>query len=783
MLDSINRIEDLFEYTHELGHMGLTITDHETVGNHVQAIHMFKSLKEKDPEKWKDYKLLLGNEIYLCDRKKIQEEKQYEFPHFILIAKNLRGHKALRELSTVAWCENSFMWVNLRVPTFYDDLFRVMKDYKGDVIASTACLGGSLPKEIYKAFCENPENPNLSNSKIWINKMVQVFGEGNFFLELQPSEQEQQIIVNKLLVQLSEETGVPYIITTDAHYLKKEDRPIHDAFIKSQEADRETGDFYATTYVMSESEIHEYMDSHLGKEAVQKGIDNTHLVYDMCEEYTLDKPLNIPYIPDDLSEPDKNLVDKYKDKIKLFEYFANSDYPSDRHLIRELIKKFEEKPEEFCNEKTYEAVGTCLESIKLASDKQNTPWSAYLLQTKELVKICWESGSLVGAGRGSGVGFILLYMLDITQINPLREEVETFHWRFLNPERVSPLDIDVDTIGELKDTIIKNLQEKYGGYRHIMKVQTISKAKSKNSIAIACRGLGYTPEEAIFLGSFIKAERGIQYTLAQTYYGDEENDISPDKEFVRIMDEEYPDVWNIAKRIEGLCVGTGVHAGGVVLCKEDAVEDIALMKTKSGDYTTQFDLHDSESCSLIKWDLLNVDSLAKIKIELDLLIEDGLIEKKPTLKETYEEYLNVYKIERNNDEIWDLIDNHKIISLFQFEKKSGWQAIEEGQPRSLEAMSALNSVMRLMPQEPGGETPLHKYARFRKDISQWYEEMDEWGLTKEEQKWLEKYALKNYGLLPNQENFMAIVQDPMVGGFGLLWADKLRKSIARLLAH
>ena len=160
-----------------------------------------------------------------------------------------------------------------------------------------------------------------------------------------------------------------------------------------------------------------------------------------------------------------------------------------------------------------------------------------------------------------------------------------------------------------------------------------------------------------------------------------------------------------------------------------------------------------------------------------------MIEKKPTLKETYEEYLNVYKIERNNDEIWDLIDNHKIISLFQFEKKSGWQAIEEGQPRSLEAMSALNSVMRLMPQEPGGETPLHKYARFRKDINQWYEEMDEWGLTKEEQKWLEKYALKNYGLLPNQENFMAIVQDPMVGGFGLLWADKLRKSIARLLAH
>ena len=780
LLDSINRVEDLITYTQELGHKGIAITDHETVGNHVNALHKMKELKEKDPEKWKDYKLILGNEIYLCNRKQIQEERNFSFPHFILLAKNLRGHKALRELSTIAWCENSFMWVNLRVPTFYDDLIKVMREYKGDVIASTACMGGSLPQEILKAYYANEAAPDLSKCILWIAKMKQIFGDDNFFLELQPSVQGEQNIVNKYLVQLSGETNTPYIITTDAHYLKKEDRNIHEAFLKSQEADREAGDFYATTYCMSESEIHEYLDKSLGYDVVQKGLDNTMLIYDMCEEYTLDKPLDIPYMPDDLSEPDEKLYQKYKDKIPLLEYFYTSEEESNRHLVRDIINRFETVPEEFQNQKTYDALQICLESIKLASEKQNTPWAAYMLQTHSIVDVCWEAGSIVGPSRGSGCGYVLLYILGVIQINCLREEVETFPWRFLNPERVSPLDVDIDTEGSKKEAIIKALQDKYGGYRHVTKVQTISTAASKKALQIAARGLGYTAEEGVFLGSFIKAERGILFSLKQTFYGDEENGLTPDTEFVNLMTGQYKDVWEVAQRIEGLCVGTGQHAGGVILSKKDLVDSVALMKTKSGDITTQYDLHNSEACSLIKWDILNIDALEKIHTELDLLVEDGYIEWQGDLKSTYEKYLGVYSIERQNPEIWDMICNHKIMSLFQFEKQTGWQCIELGKPRNLEDMAALNSVMRLMPPDPNAETPLQKYSRFKQDISLWYKEMREYGLTEDEIKFLEKYALKNYGLLPNQENFMQIVQAPEVGGFNLLWADRLRKSIAKL---
>lgn len=779
LLDATIRIKDLFEYTHELGHMGVAITDHETVGSHVEAIQTIEELKAKNPEEWKDYKLILGNEIYLCNRKQIQEDKIYKFPHFILIAKNLRGHKALRELSTRAWTNNSFMWVNMRVPTFYDDLIEVMAEYKGDVVASTACLGGSLPQQVLIAYYENPEHPNLGMCVKWIEKMKSIFGDGNFFLELQPSVQEEQKITNRLLITLSQLTNTPYIITTDSHYLKKEDKAVHDAFLKSQEADRETGDFYASTYVMSEDEIHEYMDESLGYDAVETGINNTMLIYNMCENYTLYRDLNIPYIPDNIEEPDPVLFKEFKDKIPLLEYFYTSNYDSDRHLVREITKKIKARPEELDNPETFEAIQICLDSIKKTSEKQHTPWSAYLLQTSDLIKVCWESGSLVGPSRGSGLGFILLYILDITQINPLREDVETYHWRFLNPERVSPLDIDIDTEGALKDIIISNLQAKYGGCRHVTKVQTKLTAKAKNAIQIACRGLGYTPEEATFLGSFIKAERGIQFTLKQTFYGDEENNLAPDKEFCRLMTDTYPDVWEVAQKIEGLVTGVGSHAGGVILCAEDIVDSVALMKTNSGDVITQFDLHAAESCSLIKWDLLGIDALQKLHIALNLLLEDNVIEKQATLQETYEKYLGVYKIQRNNPEIWDMICNHEIMSLFQMEKQTGWQCIELGRPRDLEAMAALNSVMRLMPPDPNAETPLERYSRFNKDISLWYKEMDDYGLTKDEQKFLEKYALKSYGLLPNQEDFMQIVQAPEVGGFGLLWADRLRKSIAK----
>lgn len=138
--DSINTVKSLIKYTHELGHKGMAITEHETIGSSLEALSILKEFRKKDPKSWKDYKLILGNEIYLCNRKQIEEEKDYVFPHFVLLAKDAIGHQQIRELSTRAWVDNSFTWVMKRVPTYYDDLFEVIGADKGHVIGSTACF-------------------------------------------------------------------------------------------------------------------------------------------------------------------------------------------------------------------------------------------------------------------------------------------------------------------------------------------------------------------------------------------------------------------------------------------------------------------------------------------------------------------------------------------------------------------------------------------------------------------------------------------------------------------
>lgn len=775
--DSINKIPEMIEYAHSLGHNGICFTEHESITSSLDALKFYE--QHKDLEEWKDFKVVLGNEIYLCPESVNRENKSSRFPHFILIALNANGHKGIRELSTKVWMNNSFMHVMMRVPTYYDDLEEMMSKYKGDIIATTACLGGNLPLRLlqYKDLdFDNSEDYKeiWQSCKDWINYMKSIFGEGYFFLELQPSHTPEQIYVNHKLLQLSYETNTPYIITTDAHYLKKEDREIHKVFLESQDGDREVDDFYATTYIMSEEEIHEYMDEYCGREAVQKGIDNTQLIYEKAEYYRLTKDLEIPYLPLDTSEPDVELYEKYKDKIPLLEEFCLSKHDSDRHLVREIVK-YIDTDEYYQTELGYEKINECLHYIKLSSEKMNVQWSRYLMQIAIDVQIAWNAGTLVGAGRGSGVGFCLLHILGITQINPLREKTQTFPWRFLNPERASVLDIDIDICGSKRGAVIQAMKDIYGADR-VSKVMTLSTEKPRSAILTAARGLKIDNDIAQYISSLIISDRGQSRTLAQMYYGDE--DKLPVKEFVSEMDK-YPDLWEAAQKIEGLVNGVGAHAGGVILVDKPFTESTALMKTNSGDIITQFDLNGCQDVSLIKVDLLGIDALDKMQVDHDLLLKDSVIEWQGSLKATYEKYIGVYTLERNAKDMWQMLWNHKVMSFFQMEKESGIQAVALAKPASVDELATINSVLRLMPQEKGAETPLQKYARFRENIQLWYDEMTEHGLTQEEQDILKDIIGVSFGICEAQEYLVLLTQHPKIGGFSLGWGDRLRKAVAK----
>ena len=243
--------------------------------------------------------------------------------------------------------------------------------------------------------------------------------------------------------------------------------------------------------------------------------------------------------------------------------------------------------------------------------------------------------------------------------------------------------------------------------------------------------------------------------------------------------KEYPELWKVAQRIEGLVCRVGEHAGGVIFVDEPFINSTALMKAPNGDTITQFDLHDCEACSLIKIDLLSVEALDKIHICLDLLLEAGYITPEATFKETYEKYIGIYNLERENQDMWKMVWNHEIQALFQMEKQSGVQGIALTKPKSVDDLAVLNSVIRLMAQEKDAEQPLVKYARFKNDIRYWYQEMNQYGLGDDERKLLEPIVGLAYGICESQEKFMQLVQMPECGGFDLMWADRLRKSIAK----
>lgn len=660
-----------------------------------------------------------------------------------------------------------------RVPTYYQDLIDIISANPGHVIGSTACLGGALPTQLLKA----KNNPELYEKiYVWIDNMNKIFGQDNFYFELQPSENREQTYVNRQLIKLSNELSIPYIITTDSHYLKKEDKPIHKAYLNSQNGDREVDDFYATTYMMNTEELESHMD--LTDEELHIAYDNIHRIKEMCEDYTLLKPLKIPQLPwaTLVLHPGWECKE-YCAKIPWLEKFLLSDYEGDRLMANLIIRRITED-EKLQKQNIYDAINECLEMTWISSEVNKTHWSAYYLNLQKIIEECWNAGTLVGCGRGSGVGFILLYLLGITQINPQWESTKTFAWRFLNPERVSVLDVDVDIEGGRRKAVLDHLRKVYGDDR-VANVATFGTEKSKSAILTACRGLGIDVDIAQYLASMIVADRGMLRTLDQTFYGDEENDWAPNKQFVYEMTENYPEVWQVAKKIEGLVCRLGEHAGGVIFVDEPFENSTALMRAPNGDIMTQFDLHDCEDCSLIKYDLLSVEAMDKIHICLDLLCDQNYIERKETLKDTYESIIGIYNLVREAPQMWRMVWNHEIHSLFQMEKQSGIQGIALTHPQSVDDLAVLNSVIRLMAQEKGAEQPLNKFARFKNDIQLWYEEMDRYGLTKEEQALLEPVVKLSYGISESQEKFMQLVQMPECGGFNLTWADKLRKSIAK----
>ena len=248
--DVINRVPDLIQRAYDLGLQGVTITDHESLSAHIQALKYYNKMTKE-----RSFTLALGNEIYLLDEQEDIDNRDNNghtpYYHFILTALDTEGHKQLRQLSDRAW-RRAYKQFIYRRPTYYSDLEEIIKPNQGHIIASTACLGSRLDKLLLEQDEDEPWSAPIEE----VYRLIDIFGKDNLYLEIQPSKEvgTNQSIVNQRMWKLSEAVDLPIIPTTDSHYLRKEDAEIHRVYLNSQDGEREVDDFYATAYLMSEEE-------------------------------------------------------------------------------------------------------------------------------------------------------------------------------------------------------------------------------------------------------------------------------------------------------------------------------------------------------------------------------------------------------------------------------------------------------------------------------------------------------------------------------------------------
>lgn len=776
LIDSINKVSDIIQYAFDLGLKGVAITDHDCISGHVKAWNYYN--KNFTEEQKTNFKLILGNEIYLC-RDGLNADnhvKGEKFFHLILLALDDIGHQQLRQISSKAW-DRGYMKNIMRTPTYSSDLMEIVGANPGHLVATTACLGGFCGVK----FAEK----DFAAIERHLGAMSNLFGADNFFIELQPSWHSDQISYNQFMLQ-NYWGKYNFVLSTDSHYLKAEDREVHKVFLNSKSSgDREVDSFYASAYMMSYDELKEYFCStngtNISEEQFNIMCENTNGIASRVGVYNLKHTSIIPKIEYDHNETiDKfysELMSNYPQQTSYLKQMIENGDGADIHLLNLLVKPWTKRvPTDdelrYVIELDYE-----VEQLYKISQQLQQSMSDYFITMAKMIDIMWtDANSIVGPGRGSAGSSLINYLLGITQINPLTQSVEMPYWRFIHAERPGLPDIDIDTEASKRVAVFNKVQQYFnnlGG--DLIHVCTFGTVKSKSAIKTAAKGLELDDDLATYLTVMVPNSRGQDWTLTQCYYGDAEN--APIKAFREEMDK-YPRLWKVAQKIEGLVDHLGSHASGVLALNEQIWTHNSIMKTTKGMQVTAFELEDTEQLGGVKYDFLTVEALDKIRTCMGWLLENNRIQWRGNLRKTYNTYLHPDVLNYTDRGMWESLYRKEIPSCFQFDTAVGGQAIQQIHPVNLAQLTAGNGLMRLMANEEG-ILPLDLYCQHKNNINTWYAEMSAAGLTLEEQKVLEPYLLPVYGVAVSQETMMRMSMDPHISGFDVSEANILRKAVAK----
>ena len=687
LLDGSNKIEEYVSRVKELGMDSAAITDH---GAMYGCIDFYKAAKAAG------IRPILGCEVYVAPGSRFdrdvgdQEDKYY---HLVLLAENNTGYANLMKVVSRGFVEGFYYKPRVDM--------ELLEEYHEGLIALSACLAGEVPRYLVRGMYEDAKAAALRHEKI--------FGKGNYFLELQDHGISEQQLVNQQLMRLHQETGIDLVATNDVHYTYAEDATAHDILLciqtakKLEDEDRmryEGGQYY----VKSPEEMARLFPYAL------EALENTHKIAMRCN---VEIEFGVTKLP----------------KFDVPEGYTSWEY------LNKLCKEGLERSYQPVTPELKERLRYELDTIA------NMGYVDYFLIVWDFIRYARDHDIMVGPGRGSAAGSLVSYTLGITQLDPIKYSL--LFERFLNPERVSMPDIDIDFCFERRQEVIDYVVEKYGKDR-VVQIVTFGTMAARNVLRDVGRVLGMPYSQVDAVAKMIPVEQNKPLTIEQA--------LKRNPEFSRIYEDD-PEIRNLvdmAKRLEGLPRHTSMHAAGVVISQKEVDEYVPLSKASDGSITTQFTMTTLEELGLLKMDFLGLRTLTVIQDTV------RLVEKNTGV------FLDMDRIDYNDAQVLASIGTGKTEGVFQLESAGMKNFMKERKPQSLEDIIAGVALYR-----PGPMDFIPQYIRGKNNAAMVTYDCPQ----------LRPILESTYGCIVYQEQVMQIVRD--LGGYTMGRSDLLRRAMSK----
>ena len=687
LLDGSAKIKELVGRAKEMGMNSLAITDH---GVMYGVIDFYKAAQAAG------IKPILGCEVYVAPKSRLKKEKSDDgnYHHLVLLAENMEGYNNLLKLVSIGFTEGYYYKPRVDI--------EVLREHSRGLIALSACISGVVASVILSHGYDAGKERALIYSEI--------FGEGNFFLEIQENGIDEQNQVNQLLLRMAKETGLPLVATNDIHYIEKSDAEPHDVLLCIQ-----TGKTVLDEKRMSMSTDQFYLKSPEEMYAqfsyAQEALANTQKIADRCNVEIKFNEYKLPVfdVP--------NGGDAFEYLKQQCEAGLASRYPNVAD-----IAPYQERLD-----------------FELGVIK-NMGFVEYFLIVWDFIRYARENLIMVGPGRGSGAGSIVAYTLRITDVDPIPYNL--LFERFLNPERVSMPDFDIDFCIEKRQDVINYVINKYGA-DHVAQIITFGTMKARAVTRDVGRALAMSYADVDRVAKMIPADLGMNLKKAL--------EISPELKSAYNDEDDTRKLLDMSLRLEGLSRHAGTHAAGVVICDKPVTEYVPL-NLNDGVVTTQFPMGTCEELGLLKMDFLGLRNLTVLRIAAE------------EVKRSKGEDVDVFNWPYGYDDpkVYELISQGKTAGVFQLESGGMTSFMRELQPQSLEDLTAGISLYR-----PGPMDFIPQYIEGKRNPAK----------IKYLHPALKPILEATYGCIVYQEQVMQIVRD--LAGFSLGRSDMIRRAMSK----